>query len=61
MFYFGIATAFAVLTVVYSNEWALDSHINDELIGSVQNFDIQRVSMRNSHLSVSILTPLEVL
>jgi len=43
--YFISATAFAVLTVVFSKEWAIDSPLEDELNGFVQRFNSLKVSI----------------
>lgn len=41
-FYFGVATAFAAIAVVCSNEWSLDSRIQDELNGLTKIFRSHR-------------------
>jgi len=39
------ATAFAVITVVFSKKWSLDSHIEDDLNGLVKGFHFGKVSI----------------
>jgi len=43
--YFGVATAFAVIIVVCSNEWSLDSRVENELNDLVNTFHFDRVSI----------------
>ena len=45
MFYLVAAVAFAVITVVCANDWALDSHVEDESNGFVKRFDFRKVSI----------------
>ena len=45
VFYFVAAVAFTVITVVCANDWALDSHVEDESNGFVKLFDSREVSI----------------
>jgi len=45
VFYFSVATAFAVISIVCSLDWAVDSYIKDDLNGFVKNFRSHKVSI----------------
>jgi len=43
--YLSAAAAFAVISVVCSKAWTLDSHIENKLNGLIKNFHSQKVSI----------------